>query len=111
MKFFATLFLVCTSLYVSALDRESFTFTKYDLEVRVEPEQQRLGVRGKVTLRNDSDSPQKNASLQISSTLNLSSIQFETHPVEFVTQTYDSDIDHTGVLSEAIVTFPHLVAP
>jgi hypothetical protein len=111
MKFFAILFLVCTSLYVSALDRESFTFTKYDLEVRVEPEQQRLGVRGKVTLRNDSDSPQKNAALQISSTLNWSSIQFENKPVEFVTQTYNSDIDHTGVLSEAIVTFPQLVAP
>jgi hypothetical protein len=111
MKFFATLVLVCTSLYVSALDREAFTFTKYDLEVRVEPEQQRLGVRGKITVRNDSDSPQKNAALQISSTLNWSSIQIENKPVEFVTQTYNSDIDHTGALSEAIVTFPQPVAP
>jgi hypothetical protein len=111
MKFFAICFLVCTSLYVSALDREAFTFTKYDLEVRVEPEQQRLGVRGKVTLRNDSDSPQKNAALQITSTLNWSSIQVENKPVEFVTQTYNSDIDHTGALSEAIVTFPQPVAP
>jgi hypothetical protein len=111
MKFFATLVLVCTSLYVSALDREAFTFTKYDLEVRVEPEQQRLGVRGKITVRNDSDSPQKNAALQISSTLNWSSIQVENTPVEFVTQTYNSDIDHTGALSEAIVTFPQPVAP
>jgi hypothetical protein len=111
MKFFATVFLVCTSLYLSALDREAFTFTKYDLEVRVEPEQQRLGVRGKVTLRNDSDSPQKNAALQITSTLNWSSIQVENKPVEFVTQTYNSDIDHAGALSEAIVTFPQPVAP
>jgi hypothetical protein len=111
MKFFAAVFLVCTSLYVSALDREAFTFTKYDLEVRVEPEQQRLGVRGKITLRNDSDSPQKSAALQISSTLNWSSIQLENKSVEFVTQTYNSDIDHTGALSEAIVTFPQPVAP
>ena len=42
-----------------ALDREAFTFTHYDLNVRVEPEQQRLGVRGKITLRNDSQTPQK----------------------------------------------------
>ena len=40
---------------VGALEREAFTFTKYILEVRVEPEQQRLGVRGKITLRNDSE--------------------------------------------------------
>ena len=33
-----------------SLDREAFTFTSYDLNVRVEPEQQRLGVRGKITL-------------------------------------------------------------
>jgi len=36
-----------------ALDREAFTFTQYDLSVRLEPDQQRLGVRGKITLRND----------------------------------------------------------
>ena len=47
-------------VHAHALDREAFTFTKYDLDVRIEPEQQRLAVRGKITLRNDSASPQKN---------------------------------------------------
>ena len=42
-----------------SLDREAFTFTNYDLNARIEPEQQRLGVRGKITLRNDSATPQK----------------------------------------------------
>ena len=41
-----------------AMDREAFTFTNYNLDVRIEP-QQRLAVRGKITLRNDSASPQK----------------------------------------------------
>lgn len=50
-----------------ALDREAFTFTNYDLDVRIEAEQRRLGVRGKITLRNDSPTPQKIAVLQISS--------------------------------------------
>jgi hypothetical protein len=95
----------------AALDREAFTFTRYDLEVRIEPEQQRLGVRGKITLRNDSDSMQKSLVLQISSTLNWRSIQIEGKPAEFTSQMYTSDIDHTGALTEAIVAPPKPVAP
>ena len=94
-----------------ALDREAFTFTNYDLDVRIEPEQQRLAVRGKITLRNDSASPQKNLSLQISSSLDWRSIQVEGKPVQFVSQPYTSDIDHTGALSEAMVTLPREVSP
>ena len=89
-----------------ALDREAFTFTNYDLNVRVEPEQQRLGVRGKLALRNDSSIPQKDIALQISSTLDWRSIRLAGKPVQFVTHGYTSDIDHTGELSEAIVTLP-----
>src|SRR5580698_1765608 len=94
-----------------SLDREAFTFTNYDLNVRVEPEQQRLGVRGKITLRNDSASLQKIAVLQISSSLDWRSIRAGDQAVQFVTQTYTSDIDHTGALSEAIVTLPQAVVP
>ena len=89
-----------------ALDREAFTITKYDLEIRLEPEQQRLGARGKITLRNGSARPQKIAALQISSSLNWLSIRVDGKPVQFVSQAYISDIDHTGALSEAIVTLP-----
>ena len=94
-----------------SLDREAFTFTNYDLNVQVEPEQQRLAVRGTVTLRNDSSGPQKNAVLQISSGLAWHSIQLEGKPVQFVRQPYVSDVDHTGELSEAIVTLPKGVPP
>jgi hypothetical protein len=94
-----------------ALDREAFTFTKYDLNVRVEPEQQRLGVRGRITLRNDSPAPQKDIALQVSSTLSWKSVQIAGKAVQFVTHEYNSDIDHTGALSEAIVTLPHDVPP
>jgi len=115
MKFFRFLSLLCLLgglvLPGFALDRKAFTFTSYDLHVRVEPEQQRLGVRGKLTLRNDSGSPQQNAVLQISSSLNWSSIRMEGQPVDFVTQVYTSDIDHTGALSEAILTFPRAIGP
>jgi len=114
MKLRCLLFLCVLSLsalHVSALDREAFTFTNCDLNVRVEPEQQRLAVRGKITLRNDSQTPQRIAVLQISSSLDWRSIQAGGKPFQFVAQPYTSDIDHTGALSEAIVTLPEAISP
>src|SRR2546430_9597419 len=92
-----------------SLDREAFTFTNYDLKIQIEPDQHRLGARGKITLRNDSSSPQKIAVLQISSSLDWRSIKAGDKSIQFVTQPYASDIDHTGELSEAIVTLPQPV--
>ncbi len=94
-----------------SFDREAFSITNYDLNLQVEPEQDRLGVRGKITLRNDSQTPQKIAVLQISSSLDWRSIKAGDKAVQFVMQPYTSDIDHTGALSEAIVTLPQAVAP
>jgi len=104
--------MVCLSFGSSfALDREAFTFTHYELEIQVEPAQQRLGARGKITLRNDSTSSQRNLVLQISSSLNWRSIQMNGRSVQFLTQPYASDIDHTGAVSEAVVTLPQEIAP
>jgi hypothetical protein len=99
----------------SSLDREAFSITSYDLALQIDPPQHRLGARGKITLRNDSASPQKIAVLQISSSLDWRSITLasagEDKALQYLTQTYTSDIDHTGALSEAIVTLPQPVAP
>jgi hypothetical protein len=112
VKFLRVICVLCGLLVPAvALDREAFTFTNYDLDVRVEPEQQRLGVRGEITLRNDSAAPQKNLVLQISSSLDWRSIRLSGKPVQFVSQLYTSDIDHTGSLSEAVVTLPKEVVP
>jgi len=94
-----------------ALEREAFTIAKYDLQITLEPAQQRLGARGKITLRNDSAQPQRIVALQISSSLNWRSIRVDGKPVQFVSQPYSSDIDHTGALSEAIVTLPAEIKP
>jgi hypothetical protein len=105
-------FVACISVVNAfSLDREAFTFISYDLNVRVEPEQQRLGVRGKITLRNDSATPQKIAVLQVSSSLDWRSIKAGGKQLQFVSQLFTSDIDHTGALSEAIVTLPEAVPP
>src|ERR1700733_3568659 len=109
---FCLLLVSCTAaVNAFSLDREAFTFTKYDMEVRVEPAQQRLGVRGTIALRNDSQTPQKIAVLQISSSLDWRSIKANSKQLQFVSQPYTSDIDHTGALSEAIVTLPEAVPP
>ncbi len=49
--------------------------------------------------------------LQISSSLDWRSIKAGGKQLQFVSQPYTSDIDHTGALSEAIVTLPEAVAP
>ena len=102
---------LCGSVLCFSLDREAFSITNYDLNVQVEPEQHRLGVRGKITLRNDGPTPQKIAVLQISSSLDWRAIRAASKMLQFVTQPYTSDIDHTGSLSEAIVTLPQEIAP
>ncbi len=96
---------------VLALDREAFTFTNYKLDVRVEPEQHRLGVRGRITLRNDSAAPQKSMAVQVSSTLKWRSVQVDGKNLEFADHEFTSDIDHTGALSEAIVTLAREIPP
>jgi len=112
MRFLCVLCVLCGCAFSAlALDREAFTITKYDLEVRLEPEQQRLGARGKITLRNDSAQPQKAVALQISSSLDWRSIRAGEKPLQFVSQPFVSDIDHTGGLSEAIVTLPAEIKP
>ncbi len=112
MKFLCVLCVLCgATLFAAALDREAFTIAKYDLQITLEPAQQRLGARGKITVRNDSAQPQKIVALQISSSLNWRSIRVDGKPVQFVSQPYISDIDHTGALSEAIVTLSAEIKP
>jgi hypothetical protein len=98
-------------LNCTALDREAFSIASYDLNLQVDPEQHRLGARGKILLRNDAATPQKIAVLQISSSLDWRSIKIGNKVVQFVTQPFTSDIDHTGALSEAVVTLPDAILP
>src|ERR1700750_2736180 len=110
IKTLCFLCVLCGASFCRSLDREAFSIAKYDLTLQIEPEQHRLGVRGKITLRNDKSTPQKIAVLQISSSLNWRAIRAGDKALQFVQQPYTSDIDHSGSLSEAIITLPHEVA-
>jgi hypothetical protein len=111
--FFRNLLILTLALSAAsfAIDRNAFTFTKYDLEVRVDPEGQSLAARGKITLRNDSGKPQALAVLQISSSLEWRLIELDGKPLEYLSEPLTTDIDHTGKVTEAVVTLPVAVAP
>ncbi|HXE90061.1 MAG TPA: hypothetical protein VNK82_03760 [Terriglobales bacterium] len=95
----------------SALDRAAFTITAWDLKLRITPAQEALSANGTVTLRNDSPSSQRVVALQVSSSLGWTSVTAEGKPLPMVGQPYVSDLDHTGSLSEVLVTLPQEVAP
>ncbi len=95
----------------AALDREAFTFVRWDLEAQVSPSSQELAVRGKLVLRNDSETPQRQALLQISSSLQWQSVRVAGKALRFESENYVSDVDHTGGLSEVVVALPQEVAP
>jgi len=94
-----------------AVDRTAFTFTQYDLEIRIAPDSHAIAARGKVRLRNDSNAPQRNLTLQITSSLAWRMIEAAGKPVQYVEDKYTTDIDHTGEVNEAVVTLPAPVAP
>jgi hypothetical protein len=99
------------ALPLCALDRNAFSFTQYDLQAQIDPATHGFAASGKIVLRNDSGQPQRNAVLQISSSLDWKSIQINGKDIIHVTHSFVSDIDHTGELSEAVLTFPQEIPP
>jgi hypothetical protein len=102
---------LAVALCAHALDRHAFTFTNYNLKVTVDPARQGFSVTGSLQARNDSGAPQKNLTLQISGALHWTAVTVGNDQVPWVQQTYTTDIDHTGEVSEAILTLPAEVAP
>ena len=91
-----TLFCAITAGYAPAIDREAFSITRYQLEVQVDRHSHVMAVTGKLTLRNDSDKAQKIVALQVSSSLAWNSITLDGKPLQWLSDIYTSDVDHTG---------------
>ncbi len=109
LRLLCVLCVLCGSCF--SLDRTAFTFVHYDLELRLDPAGHALAGRGKVSLRNDSATPQKELTLQISSSLGWRMIELNGKPVQYLAEPYTTDLDHTGALTEAVVTLPSAVPP
>jgi hypothetical protein len=91
-------------------DRDAFTFLNWNLDLRIETKTESLFVRGKIDLRNDSKQPQRQLTLQISSSLKWAAIKQNGAPTPFTASQIRSDLDHTGGVQEALVTLPSSVA-
>ncbi len=95
---------------VTATEREAWTFTAYDLDVHLAPARAEVTVRARFTVRNDSAATQRYVPLQVSSSLHWESVAGDG-VASFGQHEIDTDADHTGRASEAIVTLGKPVAP
>ncbi|HTU51639.1 MAG TPA: M1 family aminopeptidase [Acidobacteriaceae bacterium] len=92
-------------------ERTSLTYSSYDFQVHLEPSQHSIAVQARMMARNNSDKPLERIALQLSSSLHWYSIQVDGKPTKFETETVDSDIDHTGELTEAVVKLETPLGP
>ncbi len=99
---------------VSDAERASLTFTAYDLDVHLVPAESRLAVHAGFTVKNSGKEPLKRLVFQISSSLHWESFGVESDgrvlPLAFVAHVIDSDADHTGKATEAVITLPQPLA-
>jgi hypothetical protein len=95
--------------------RAALLFTSYDLDARIDPATSHLTLRARLTLRNTSAEPLARVALQISSTLHWETASLITPsgvtPLHLVQHLIETDADHTGKASEAVIDLPSPLAP
>jgi hypothetical protein len=102
---------------VTDAERDALTFTAYDLDVHLTPASEGIAVRAGLTVRNDGAVALKRLALDISSSLRwdaISSVGAGASGVaalKFAVHVLDTDADHTGQMSEAVVTLAQPLAP
>ena len=100
---------------VTDAERNSLTFTDYDLDVHLAPETAALAVHAGFTVRNSGTQPLTRLAFQISSSLHWESFTLGNDQqfvrLAFVQQAINTDADHTGKVTEAVVSLPHPLTP
>jgi hypothetical protein len=96
-------------------ERNSLTFSAYDLDVHLASARSHLAVHAGFAVRNSGREPLNRLILQISSSLHWESFALRSggrvSPLSFTPQIIDTDADHTGKATEAIVTLPEPLQP
>jgi hypothetical protein len=95
---------------LSDSQRDAVTFTRYALDVHLVPADSTIAVHARMTLRNDSETPLPYLPLQISSSLQWESIEIGgktlTAGHDWQQHALENDADHTGAVTEAVITLP-----
>jgi Peptidase family M1 domain len=103
------------ALNVTDAERDALTFTAYDLDLHLTQSTAALAARTGLTVRNDSPAPLTRIILQVSSSLHWDAISLRTgatsSKLPFLEHPIDTDADHTGLVSEAVVTLTQPLAP
>ena len=107
----AVLLYALVALPAMGLDRNAFLFTRYDLQVTLDPHQHGLSVEGTVEVRNASRCRSVKSRCRFQVRCVGCQCWQDGAEVEWLEQSYTSDIDHTGLLHEAIVKFDKPLAP
>ena len=102
---------VKVTVQVTDKERSAVTFTAYDLDVHLAPREHSLAVRAHLDVRNDGDQPLPVVPLQISSSLHWEGVSLDGKRLPMEVTKINSDVDHTGQLSEAAVELPTPLAP
>jgi hypothetical protein len=95
----------------SDAERNSITYTAYDLDIRLRPAEQAIAVRGLVSVRNTGSVPLQRLPIQISSGLTWESARIHGQELTFGVALVNSDADHTGQMKEALLPLSKPLAP
>ena len=90
--------------------RTSLLFTAYDLDAHLTPAVSTLTMHARITVRNIGSEPLPRIALQISSSLLWESVTLDGKPLALTQHLLDTDADHTGKVSEAVLTLPQPLA-
>ena len=104
------------SLAVTDAERAALTFTAYDLDAHLIPSSAGISVRAVLTVRNDGPTPLPRLVLDITSSIHWDAFSTRTPTsavtrLPFATHIVPTDADHTGSMSEAVITLPEPLAP
>jgi len=104
------------SLHVTDAERTALSFIAYGLDVHLTPVSAGISVRSALTVRNDGPVSLTRIVLEISSSLHWDAFSTRPSPtivlpLAFSAHLVDTDADHTGQMSEAVVSLPHPLTP
>lgn len=92
-------------------ERRSVAYLAYDLDIRLQPAEQGIAIRALLTVRNEGNAPLAHLPMQLSSDLSWERIRVQGKDLSASIALVPNDVDHTGVVQEAVVTLPEPLAP
>ncbi|QNI35980.1 M1 family aminopeptidase [Edaphobacter albus] len=95
---------------ITDAERSSVAIIQWDLDLHLTPANSGMAAKARVTIRNISSAPLTRLTLQLSSTLHWESINAPL-PLTFTEHTVATDADHTGQMTEALVTLSRPISP